>query len=394
MGKIEYIGNKLENGIKYDLQKIIKEYKKLKCPPTVYNPCKLPLGRARWFALLSERSTGKTTNIILLGMLFNKHYGTQIQYIRQKETMIMPKNIQNIFATIIECHYVEKITDGKYNSIIYKSRRWYYCKVDEDGKILEQDNNYFMINLSIDNNEVYKSSYNAPFGDFIIFDEFIGKFYYPNEFVTLCDLIKTIIRSRQSLIGVFMLANTINRHSEYFNELSIYDEVQALKVGDSGIYRTPHNTQVYVELIGIKSEERTTTQQLLNELYFGFNNPLLSSITGGDWAIKNYPHAPKYEKQTICRNYYISHNNKLVNIEICHTIEIGYIAILHWAYRTYDDSIIYCIEDISDKNHRYKFGSNKSDTFIWNFHKLNKFYYATNDIGDFVANYIASASKL
>lgn len=392
--KIEYIGGKPENGIKYDLNLIMKEYKKLKCPSTVYNPARLPLGRARWFALLSERSTGKTTNIILLGMVCHKLYGTQIQYIRQKELMIMPKNIQNLFATILEYHYVDKITDGRYNSITYKSRRWYYCKVDEDGKILEQSSDYFMINLSIDNNEEYKSSYNAPFGDFIIFDEFIGKFYYPNEFVTLCDLMKTILRSRQSLIGCFMLANTINRHSEYFNELSIYDQVQTLKTGESAIYKTEKNTSVYVELIGIKSEERTTVQRLINELYFGFNNPLLASITGDDWAIHNYPHVPKGKRETIAKNFYISHNNKLINIELTYCEEIGLICILHWAYRTYNDSIIYTIEDIYDKRYKFKFGTSKTDALIWDkLYKNNRFYYSTNDVGDFVSNYIGTAQK-
>lgn len=392
--KIEYIGNKPENGIKYDLQLIIREYKKLKCPKTVYDPTRLPLGRARWFALLSERSTGKTTNILLLGMIVNKLYGTQIQYIRQKETMIMPKNIQNLFATILEYHYIEKITDGEYNSITYKSRRWYYCKVDEDGKITEQASTHFMINLSIDNNDEYKSSYNAPFGDFIVFDEFISRVYYPNEFVVLCDLIKTIIRSRQSLIGVFMLANTINRHSEYFNELSIYDQVQLLKTGESAIYKTAKNTNVYVELIGIKSEERTTLQRVINELYFGFNNPMLASITGDDWAIHNYPHVPKEKREVLARNFYISHNNKLVNLEITKCEGIGIICILHWAYRTYNDSIIYTIDDIYDHRQRFKFGDTNTDKFIWKtLYSNNKFYYSTNDVGDFVHNYIATASK-
>ena len=35
---------------------------------------------------------------------------------------------------IIQFKYIEKLTNGKYDNVIYKARRWYYCKYLEDGK--------------------------------------------------------------------------------------------------------------------------------------------------------------------------------------------------------------------------------------------------------------------
>ena len=62
--KIEYIGGDPDNGIKYDLKLIRKEYKKLGVPKMFWNPSKGPLEQSRTFCVLSERSIGKTTNAL------------------------------------------------------------------------------------------------------------------------------------------------------------------------------------------------------------------------------------------------------------------------------------------------------------------------------------------
>ena len=223
--KKEFIDGKRTNGIIYDYPTIRKEFRKLKIPTEFYNPSKCPFDKCKWFINLSDRSTGKTTNWLLFGMIMNKLYGTVIQYVRQTNDMITPRNSKNLFDTILDNNYVSKLTDGKYNTIVYKAKRWYYAIADDNGEIIEQKNNHFMCMLSIDNAENYKSSYNAPYGDIIIFDEFIGKYYYRNEFVRFNDLLKTIIRDRQAPI-IVLLANTIDKNSQYFNELEIYNTVQ------------------------------------------------------------------------------------------------------------------------------------------------------------------------
>lgn len=122
-----------------------------------------------------------------------------------------------------------------------------------------------MCMLSIDNAENYKSSYNAPYGDLIIFDEFIGKYYYRNEFVRFNDLLKTIIRDRQSPI-IVLLANTIDKNSQYFNELEIYNTVQNMKQGDSEIITSERGTNIYVEILesGVKKQK---TRSIVNTLF-------------------------------------------------------------------------------------------------------------------------------
>ena len=390
--KKEYIDGKETNGLKYDFTLIRKEYKKLKIPQEFYNPIKCPFEKCKWFVNLSDRSTGKTTNWILLGMIMNKLYGTTIQYIRQTNDMITPRNSKNLFDTILSYGYVEKITDGEYNTIVYKARRWYYATSDENGNIITQSNKHFMCMLSIDNAENYKSSYNAPYGDIIIFDEFIGKYYYRNEFVRFNDLLKTIIRDRQSPI-IVMLANTIEKNSQYFNELEIYNTVQNMHPGDNEIITSDRGTTIYVELLesGIKKQK---SRSIVNKLFFGWKNPLISSITGDDWAIDNYPHTPTEPCKVVLKKYYLYFNNNLLALDILHNAKIGLFVSVHYASRTYDDSIIFTIDDITERNKRYRFGYTKSDKKLWELYKRNKFFYASNDLGSLLENYVKQCLKL
>ena len=382
--QIEYINGDKNAGVKYDWKKIIKEYNKLGCPSTVYNPTKLPLPKAAYFQLLSERSTGKTTNILLFGMVMHKLYGTIIQYIRVSESMIMNKTIGELFKTIREFHYVEKITDGEYNDVVYRARKWHYCKVDDSGEVTAISPTHFMYCLSVDKNEMYKSSYNAPLGDWIIFDEFIGKIYRMNEFVYLMDLLKTIIRDRQSA-KIIMLANTIDKHSEYFNEFEVYDDVQLLEVGNSEIFTTEKGTNIYIELIADKKEN--IKKKIINALYFGFRNPKINSITGGGWSTNNYPHIEKRFKKII-GGIFIDYHERLLAIDIVHYDDKGYYLHVHKATRAYDDSVIYTLKEPKDKRYRYYMGMGDGlDRLIVRMVKNHRIMFQNNACGTMFFNH-------
>ena len=380
---IKYIDNDMNKGILYDWNFIFKEYKKLGCPNTVYNPCTIPFSQSAYQMLLSERSTGKTTNILLIGMLLNKHYGTIPQYIRSSETMIMNKVINELFKTIREFHYVEKITDGKYNDVIYSARKWYYCKV-ENGEVVEKAPSHFMYCLSIDKSETYKSSYNAPTGDFIIFDEFIGTRYRMNEFVLFMDLLKTIIRDRECC-KIILLANTIDKHSEYFNEFEIYDDIQLLEVGDNEIITTEKGTKIYVELLADKKEKGN--KLALNKIYFGFKNPKINSITGGEWATNNYPHCQDGYR-VLKRGIYIDYHDKLLALDLVEYDDIGLCINVHKAVRTYDDSIIYSLKQPIDKRYRYYLGmGDRIDKLIIKLVQAHKIRFQNNACGTIFFNH-------
>lgn len=395
--KVEYINNNKDMGIKYDYALIKRTIKKLGLYPRkkkkddevdVWNPSHVPFDKAKWFVFMSLRSKGKTTNFLIFGLIMNKLYGTVTQYIVQTEAQLMPKHTKGLYNVIVSCDYVRKITDGRWSSIVLKARRWYYCNYDENGKISEMSKDYFCIMLSIDKQETYKSIHNEPLGDLVIFDEFIHKNYMPNEFIEFSQLFATIRRIRQSPI-IIMLSNTVNPYSTYFNELEIADEVQTMEAGNKKIITSDGGTNVYVEIIDpAQSKQRIESDRM----FFGFKNPLLGAITGNTlWSTKNYPHIKREPNaRTLAKNYYISYNNKLVNLELVQN-EIGLVVNCHWATKTYDDSIIYSLGEIRRPRDRYKFGHRRIDKIIWNCYVLNRFYYSTNDVGTLVENYINEA---
>ena len=142
-----------------NFNKIIKKYRSLQCPEGYFDPCGLPYNNDKYFIICTERSVGKTTNILLFGMCANWLEGIQIQYLRQFAPMIERRNLRQLFATIKEHGYIPKVTEGHYTDIIYQSHGWYYCNYSDEGELLDRATDPFMMCLSIDQNELYKSTY-------------------------------------------------------------------------------------------------------------------------------------------------------------------------------------------------------------------------------------------
>lgn len=386
---MKYIENDINNGIEYEWKILRKDFKALKIPKDVYDTSKNPFETSYIFVDVSERSVGKTTNWLLLGMLMYVRYGTIIQYIRQNELMITPKNMKDLMKTVKQFNYIEKITKGKYNDCIYKSRRWTFVHVNDKGEIDLIDNSHFMMSLSIDKSEIYKSSYNAPTGDLIIFDEFTSKHYSTDEFVYFLDLVKTIQRERQS-VKIVMLSNTLDVHNQYFHELEIFGTISKMNVGDKRDVITDGGTSIHINFIepNLQLKEK---KSISNMLYYGFKNPKLNAITGlnGTWALKNCQRIPKNKTyKSVDRHIYISHNNLLLNLEIVDIEGIGIAMYIHYATFTYDDSIILTLDFIYDNIHKYKLGGKKLQKMILNMFEKNKIYYASNDVNSLFENYL------
>lgn len=374
-----------------DFKRLKKAYKKLGVPKGLYDPTTAPLESAKYFVLTTERKSGKTTNVLLLGMLAHKLYGVEIQYIRQYDIMLAPKNARDLMDVIISNDYIEKLTDGKYNTAVYKSRRWYYAR-SADGDIVEQALDPFMTCLSIDNNEVYKSSYNAPKGDFIIFDEFCASRHMPDEFIRFADLLSTIIRGRKDPI-IWMLGNTIDRYEYYYDELEIADYMRYIKMGESMLVSTAKGTPIYIEIFQLA----TSLKDRVNKLFFGFKNPRLNAITGEDWLIVPYQHIDRYdEREVIDSTHYLEYESNLLQLEVVHSERYGLHVIVHKSTNREKSGTIYSCDTMLDIRYKYRFGWSNLDKMIWTLYSRKKFFYATNSDAAIVSKYVnlADNSKL
>lgn len=376
--------------IRWDWNLIKKEWNKLKMPKSVvYDPFHIPLdvkniNHCSYYMLFSKRGVGKTTTMLLLGLILFKLYGVVIQYIRQKEDMLRPKFAQELMKTILTCGYIEKLTEGRWNYAYYYANKWVFCRMNESGKIEEKTNIHFMYELSIDQSFTYKSNYNAPYGDWIIFDEMLGKKYEPNEFISFLDILSTIIRKRKG-VRIILLSNAVDEYSEYFDEFEIEEQVKKLKRGDCDICTSSGGTKIYVE----KIDQNDKNSARLNKEYFGFHNPMLYAITGeGDWNVQLCKHWDlEDEAELIDRTHYVKMGLNLVRLELMRSEKYGYHVRVQKATKIYPDSVIYTMDEIEDKRFRHGTGYSNVDRFLWSLLEKDLWHYRTNSQKNFIDKY-------
>lgn len=374
------------DNIKYNAA--IKLYKSLKTPSNKLNVLRdiLPYERA-WNLIAGVRGSGKTTNLLLWGMCLHKTEHIQIQYIRQREKQLEPKAVKDLFKTVTDNHYIEKITDGEYNNVFYRGRRWYYCYIDDTGNKIAQSENPFMVSLAVDNHLNLKSVYNAPRGDFILFDEFLTTDYYlENEFEQLNDLLSTIIRLRTTA-HIYLVGNLIDYYSPYFSDMDILDIIQKMDFGEHKTVENQLGTQLH---IFVQEPPDKQDREKSNTLYFGWGKLNLTAITGtrGTWAFKQYPKPPKTD-YTINSRRYIRMNGKYLCLEIRLYDNKAYIVSYFDEPKT-DKYIIYSVDSDIDYSHtvKYRNGYSDSDKMLFRLINEHRIYYTDNSAGAFLDTYL------
>lgn len=398
----KWYDNKEEHGMIIDWKKVFSRYNKVmrgaKVTEPLYNPTTCPIMDAKWFMFLSERASGKTTNWLILGMIMYCMYGTKIQYIRTSEDEIKPSIANDLFRVILSYnngYYVRAITGGKYTSIYIHWKKAYFCNIDDGtGKPCDIDPDPFLQMLSVDRCMDFKSSYNAPTGDLILWDECINpQSFRVDAFCLFCDLMSTIIRKRKTPI-IVLLANTISITDPIFKELEISKEVRKLKVGQNKLITTEKGTNVYVELIGNKP---SAIKSEVNRLFYGFANPRLAAITGGEqtWSFDVVPHISNSEDDKIIdRTMRLDCGETLLQLDLTETEDRGLIVNVHETTSIYPDSIVLTNGEIKNRQQLWGLGEGKYCKLIWNLYAKNKWYFTDNETGALVANYVKTYRQL
>lgn len=396
-----YYGSEIYGRI-YDWNKIYNMYQGLKIPDTVYVVPKEAL-KSKYSVLLSSRSIGKTTNVLLLGLCQRAVYGTQVVYIRSTEAEFTPteaKKLVEIINSYKEGEYIKKLTQGRYNKIIYKARAFYYALI-EDGEIIAKDEEECIKVLTVDRHFDYKSTLNMPRGDFFIYDEFIGKRYTTdNDFVSFCDLFKTVARDRLSPV-IFMTANTISATSPYYSELEIKKYIRALKSGEHISVETDGGTKIYIELCKLP-ERAQEKRAFFNSLFLGFKNEKLGAITGGQlWALPKVPHLYRRAEddvpQYLMRNLYMYNSGDMLRCDLVKDKQSGvHLEVVPAFNDPKDDAIILTTEIPTDKRELYLLGGRKRKIrkVLLDLISDGKVFFATNEEGALFKNYIETALQL
>ena len=336
--------------------------------------------------IIGERSNGKTYACLKHGIEQYFKDGSQMAIVRRWQTDIRGNRASEIFKALLSNDEVYKISNGKYQGIHYYGGKFYLCNYGDNGKAIYNDNDVIAYPFSLSDTE-HNKSISYPNIRTIIFDEFLTRqVYLPDEFVLFMNTISTIVRNRTD-VKIFMLGNTVNKYSPYFDEMGLKN-VREQGQGTIDIYKYG-TSKLKVAVEYCKSMGKSKE----NSFYFAFNNPKLEMITTGAWELDIYPHCPiKYKPKDIIFTYFIEYGGEIFQAEIVNK-DNHVFTFIHektTPIKNKNKDLIYSFDYNSKINYNRSIlqSHNEITNKIKNFFILDKVYYQDNNVGNTIHNYL------
>lgn len=355
-----------------------------------YSLKKILAENADYNIIIGERSNGKTyatLEKILTDYIKEKKQGA---YIRRWKDDIQGKRAETVFNALCQNDTIKKLTNDGYETIIFSRGGWHLAKYDTETKRMKADKEPFCYAFALSDVEHDKStSYPNVYN--IVFDEFLTRRYYlPDEFVIFMNVLSTIIRDREN-IKIFMLGNTVNKYCPYFDEMGL-NNIEQMEQGNIDTYSFGNELKIAVEYCNPTKEGKKSNK------YFAFDNPRLNMITKGAWELAIYPHLPqgyKIKPNNIIFSFVIQFNNKKVGCDVVNQNDDIFLFIRPKTTEIKSGDLVYCLDYTPDCMTRKTFLNpiDKMDSKIKSFFTCNRVFYQSNDLGEFVHNYLLACVK-
>lgn len=354
--------------------------------PKYYSLDKIKQEKAVYNVIFGERSNGKTYAVLLEGVKQFLDNGSHIAVIRRWKEDIIGSRASGVFNALNENDEISKLSDGEYKGVTYRASKFYLCNYDETGKPIYNDDDLLGHTFALSDNE-HNKSVAYPRVKTILFDEFLTKHVYlTDEFVLFMNTVSTIVRQRTD-VTIYMLGNTVNNYSPYFNEMGL-THVSKMTQGTIDVYKYgKSNLTVAVEYCA-SSNQRTESN-----FYFAFNNPKLEMITSGAWELDLYPHAPiKFKPKHIEFIFFIEFNGSIYQCEIVVVDDITFIFIHDKTtpIQKPDEDLIYSLAYNPRMNYNrsiFKPINKVQEKILWYF-RTERVYYQNNEVGHAIDNYM------
>lgn len=379
----------------YDIEKTIKKY-----PDCHY------------YIVFGERSNGKSYSALkhCVKDFIESGYKKAFAYIRRWTDDIRSSNMDQVFKSLQQNEKNENaiadLSNGLYNTVVYKTKCFYLAHRDEAGEIDNQVAEPLGYVFSLSESERVKST-GYPTVKNIIFEEFISEgLPMINEYIRYTSLLSTIIRNRDDVM-IMMLGNTINKYNVYFTEFGLYKAKNQVK-NTVDIYQYKADDGRILK-IACEYADMPDRKVKKSSIYFAFNNKN-AMITNGAWQIGSYPHLPYYYKpKEIKMMYFIKFDNEIFQAEIIKCLDSKENKIIDDGVASSNRNVVFTyihrkttdIRDIhkhivfqqiidSHPNIRRKINQPQDDigSFIWGFFSKEKVFYQDNEIGNAIESYL------
>lgn len=378
--------------------------------------------------LLSIREdSGKTTQHLLLGQVLNYLYGVHIIYQRSDKSQTTVAKVSTLFDTIKKFGYIEIVTHGKYNDIVYKQqqKKFYYAKttVDGDNVTTEIAEDYFCHIVSTEEWQQYKSSVNDPNADYMLYDEFMDtQRGTSRQMIDFMNNISTFLRPLDRTYDVMskdgktvveklpvghvvMLGNNTNMYSFWFEEFCIEEDIANLKFGSYIDRKTQQGTTFACHLLAQSDEFKEKVKE--NKIhFFGFNTPKMSAFNGLQaWQSDAHQHLLYNDmikdSKLIDNKSFIKHRNRYIRLDIYKHKDGQYFVFAHFN-KVMPNMKKNCVFTLSpfDRNEFFGFGERSRyervinrGHYLYDMIKANQIYFGTNSVGDLFQNYCTEYTK-
>lgn len=335
--------------------------------------------------IIGERSNGKSYACLSLIVSQYCKTGKQGAIIRRWADDLKGKRGQQMFDSLVVNGVIDKASEGKWTNVYYYAGKWYLCRYEDDKRIT--DENPFCYGFALTAMEHDKST-SYPNVTIIVFDEVLTRnMYLPDEFVIFMNVLSTIIRQRNDVV-IYMLGNTVNQYCPYFNEMGL-KHVADMKPGAIDVYAYGESElRVAVERCDTLNKEGKPS-----DIYFAFDNPRLSMITGGAWEIDIYPHCPvKYKHKDVLFTFFIQFDRQTLQCEIVQA-DMSIFIFIHRKTTEIKDpetALIYSTEWSHLPNWRRVINrpNTNIERKIVELFRNDKIFYQDNDTGEIVRNYL------
>ena len=336
--------------------------------------------------IIGERSNGKTYATLKYGIEQYFKNGSQIAIIRRWQTDIRGNRASEVFKALLSNNEIYKISKGQYQGIHYYGGKYYLCNYGDNGKAIYNDNDVIAYPFSLSDTE-HNKSISYPDIRTIIFDEFLTRqVYLPDEFILFMNTISTIVRERTD-VKIFMLGNTVNKYSPYFEEMGLKN-VKEQTQGTIDVYKYG-NSKLKVAVEYCKASGKSKE----NSFYFAFDNPKLEMIKTGAWELDIFPHCPiKYKPKDILFIYFIEFGGELFQCEIVNK-DNNMFTFIHektTPLKNNSNDLIYSLDFSPQINYNRNIYITPSEITkkVKSFFIMDKVYYQDNNVGNTIANYL------
>lgn len=341
---------------------------------------------AQYNIIFGERSNGKTYSVLKAGIENFANNEKQMAIIRRWQDDFRGKRASTMFDNLVNNNEIAKATNGEWTGVYYYASRWYFCRFENEKRIVHEIP--FAYSFAISAMEHDKST-SYPNITLVLFDEFLTRgMYLPDEFVLFMNVLSTIIRERNDVI-IFMCGNAVNQYSPYFAEMGLI-HIKQMNPGDIDIYEYGESgLRVAVEFADSPNKGKPS------DLYFAFDNPKLSMITGtgGIWEIAVYPHCPvKFTPKEIIFTYFMRFGGELLQCEIIQHEQLIF-TFIHkktTELKNPEKDLIYSPDYDPRPNWKRKITKPTTplEKKITSFYITDKVFYQDNEIGEIVRNYL------